>query len=151
MHWWWVLARMAEQQACHLAAAQLPAGFNTGGYTKSYVLKGTGAWGRLPGNMVWPGGSTGYPACDGIYMREALQCGRSGQYCATNRCCGGARCCLEGTKCCGKECCTASQQCCGQQCAAECVVVDPLSGSGPTTYPVHWVEIARSSGEPALG
>lgn len=81
------------------------------------MLKGTGIWGPLPADMVWPGGATDYPECDGIYIRKALQCGTSGQYCEARLCCGGAKCCLEGTMCCGTQCC-ARQSCCGSTCCA---------------------------------
>lgn len=126
-------------------------GFNTGGYTKRYVLKNTRIWRRLPANMVWPGGATGYPACEGIYIRQDRQCGSSGQYCASEACCSNVRCCLEGTTCCGTHCCTAGEQCCdGGYCAASCTtIVEPSQGTSPTTRD-DWVEEAQKSGEERL-
>lgn len=129
-----------------LVVLALFAGFNTGGYTKSFVLKGTNVWRRLPASMAWPGGETGFPACEGIYIRKALQCGNSGQYCSSNYCCGNTRCCLEDTTCCGTQCCSASQQCCdGSYCAASCVSVNPEQGTSPTT-PTDWVYEAQRTG-----
>lgn len=121
------------------------------GYTKKYVLKGTSAWGKLPGNVVWPGGATGYPACDGIYIRKALKCGTSGHYCSNSfpnkLCCGNTQCCLAGTTCCGKECCPVGLKCCpGSYCAASCEKVNPQQGGAPTTAPSDWSENAAATG-----
>ena len=78
------------------------------------------------------------PACQGMYIKSAMQCGISGGYCspkllpkdpspfccgrttccsnAADKCCPNGKCCPANAICCGSTCCGANNVCCNNLC-----------------------------------